>query len=376
MRTSLILILSWLCLARVNAEEDRIVVEGAKINGAAVRLFLDTGADRMVLFSSSAERLGLKVSPVRGLWRQRLYTATEKCTVDFWGFSQKERIPVIFIPAYLHATGDGVVGWGDVSDKVLVFNTLSNTVKLVRKVPEETAQWVKLKLGIWYDILALKAPDHGKTGIIVVDTGSASGVGLPARRWREWKGAHAGQPVTLAAFYMPSAGLIVREQAWAMDFTLGTVALTDVVVEEADPVSSSRISRRHLATLGLAALRRVDLVVDGRNDVAYLRPKTTPPPEYRHNRAGAVFVPTNEQSDVLHARVMDGSPAYEAGVREGDILLSIGDEDAANWRSFSNTFGAFWDQKAGTQVGLTLQRGNETLKTTVTLRDILPPKTQ
>src|SRR5262249_39529297 len=71
MKAGLILILSWLCFSSGNADDDRIVVEGAKINGAPVRLYFDTAADRLILFSSAAERLGLKLSPVRGLWRQK-----------------------------------------------------------------------------------------------------------------------------------------------------------------------------------------------------------------------------------------------------------------------------------------------------------------
>ena len=375
MKTTLILIVSWLWMLSGHAEDDRIIVEGAKVNGTPGRLFFDTGADRLVLFSAAVERLGLKVSPVRNLWRQTLYTATEKCTVEFWGFSRRERVAVVSLPAYVHETGDGVVGWSAVADKVVVFDPLKNTVQFVSEVPKETAQWTKLKLRIWDDILALKVSDAGRAGIIVLDTGSPSGVGLSARRWREWRESHKSQPVTLDAFYTPGAGLVVREQAWASDFTLGPLALTDLVLEEADPVSVRQVSKRHVATLGLAALKRLDLIVDGRNAVAYLRPKTTSSPEYKHNRSGAVFVPSDEKSDTLIARVVDGGPAYEAGIRNGDILLRIGEKDVTHWRTSSNSLSVFWQKPAGTELALTLRRSNETFKTTVTLRDILAPKT-
>ncbi len=252
---------------------------------------------------------------------------------------------------------------------------LKNTVQFVSEVPKETAQWTKLKLRIWDDILALKVSDAGRAGIIVLDTGSPSGVGLSARRWREWRESQKSQPVTLDAFYTPGAGLVVREQAWASDFTLGPLALTDLVLEEADPVSVRQVSKRHVATLGLAALKRLDLIVDGRNAVAYLRPKTTSSPEYKHNRSGAVFAPPDEKSDTLIARVVDGGPAYEAGIRNGDILLKIGEKDVTHWPTSSDSLSVFWQKPAGTELALTLRRSNETFKTTVTLRDILAPKT-
>ncbi len=378
MKTSLCLTIFSLCVASGHAD-DRIMVEGAMVNGAPVRMAFDTGADEIYFFSSAPERLHLKVSPVRNIWGQNLGPATEKCAVQFWGFSQKQRVRVLAAAPFASCDCDaldGLVGWQAVSGKVLVFDTASNTVHFVREVPKEASQWTKLPLRFWDLTLVLKVPDHARTGFIVIDTGSESGLGLPPQSWREWRAAHASQPVTLHAFFMPATeGIMVREQAWASDFKLGSLSLTDIVVEEADPVSVRSASRKHTATLGLAALKRLDLIVDGRNDVAYLRPKTTPPPPCVHNRAGAVFVPPDKESDALTARVVDGGPAYEAGIRDGDVLLKIEEHDVTNWRTATNKPSAFWKQPAGTQLALTLQRSNQTFRTTIMLRDILLPTT-
>jgi C-terminal processing protease CtpA/Prc len=79
--------------------------------------------------------------------------------------------------------------------------------------------------------------------------------------------------------------------------------------------------------LGLEALKRLDLIVDGKHGMAYLRPKQTRSVPGDHNRLGAVFVPRDDQSDDLVAHVLEGSPAFEAGIRNGDVLLSIGGRD-------------------------------------------------
>src|ERR1041385_8425239 len=129
MKTILTLILLWLCISISRADE-RIMVEDAKVNGTPVKLAFDTGADEIYLFAPTVERLGLKVAPVRNLWRQKIGTATEKCTVQFWSFTEKQRVNVIDLPLFSCDCGaiDGLIGWEAVWDKIMVFDALSNSV--------------------------------------------------------------------------------------------------------------------------------------------------------------------------------------------------------------------------------------------------------
>ena len=129
------------------------------------------------------------------------------------------------------------------------------------------------------------------------------------------------------------------------------------------------------ASLGFAALKRLELVVDGKARVAYVRPRPGPPPPFQHNRLGAVFVPRNSQSDDLVAHVLAGSPGWEGGIRPGDTLLKIDDLDVTHWRSDPDILplSRFWERPAGTKLELTVKRGEKTLKSSVTLRQILSP---
>ena len=72
--------------------------------------------------------------------------------------------------------------------------------------------------------------------------------------------------------------------------------------------------------------------MDGKTGVAYVQPHPGPRAPYQHNRLGAIFAP-GDASDDLVAFVLDGSPAYEAGIRNGDVLLKIGDLDATKWQT-------------------------------------------
>jgi S1-C subfamily serine protease len=130
-------------------------------------------------------------------------------------------------------------------------------------------------------------------------------------------------------------------------------------------------------TLGLAALKRLDVIIDGKEGVAYLRPKTNSPPAYDHNRLAAVFTPPDMKADGLIAHVLDGGPAYEAGIRSGDILLKGGELDVTKWRTDPAVMplSQFWMRAPGSKLELTLKRGNDTFKKTVVLRQILSPET-
>jgi S1-C subfamily serine protease len=119
----------------------------------------------------------------------------------------------------------------------------------------------------------------------------------------------------------------------------------------------------------LAALKRLDIIIDGQNGFAFIRPKTTAALPYQHNLLGADFVPKNSESDDL---VADGSPAYKAGIRDGDILLKVCKLDFTKWRANKNPLPDHVGQP-GTKLRLTLKRGDKIFKTTATLRNIIPP---
>ena len=73
------------------------------------------------------------------------------------------------------------------------------------------------------------------------------------------------------------------------------------------------------------------------------------------------------------ACVVDGSPAYQAGIRNGDILLKIDEKDVTQWRTDGKANSPFRTLPAGTRVQLTLKRGDEIITNTAVLQNILLP---
>ena len=347
----------------------------AKINGKRARLCFDSGSDSAVLFREAAQRFGLKVFeastnvPVGS--GEVLAGTTEACVLSLEGERGKARFRVIDTPAYVSADCDGVVGWRNVRGNVLRIDAAAGRVTFLPKVPDQVSSWVRLAVFTNSDLLELEvARSDGSKGIVCVDTGTDMGVSLPTQQWQAWKAAHPHCPTTLKAFFTPADGVLAVEEAWATKFPFGPIVLSDVPIAEAAPVDAALGSSRYEGTLGLAALKRIEVIVDRRQGVAYVRTKKTSPPPYRHNRLGAVFLPASAHGDALVARVVEGSPAQEAGVRTGDVLLEVDKKDVTKW---SMDALRRFEMSPGTKVDLTLSRDGKTFKATATLRQIIPP---
>jgi hypothetical protein len=364
------IVVSFLWL-EVSHAADKILIP-AEINGKPAQLTFDTGASCSILFPASAQLLGLKFTapPTNAsLAPGQVPTGyTEEFALRLWQTNVRTRFGIIVLPNYklgeVHFDADGAIGWGSISSNIIQIDAARLKMAFLPRLPEKVATWTKIPLPTNSDVLRLELYRGDKTNEIVqVDTGDTVGVALSPDKWREWKAMHPKQPLTLHAFYMAASGVVVKEEAWADELVLGPLILTGVPVTEASSTQMALGSPPFGASLGIAALKRLDLIVDGINGMAYLRPKTTRPPAYQHNRLGAVFLPADSQSDTSVAQVVEGSPAYEAGVRNGDVIIPgpkpKADRDKA---------------PAGTKLALTLKRGSETFKTTATLRDIVAPE--
>jgi S1-C subfamily serine protease len=168
---------------------------------------------------------------------------------------------------------------------------------------------------------------------------------------------------------------MVSRTYWAENWALGPLKISRVPIDEEAHIFTVAVMPQHAARFGLYALRRLDFVVDGPGGSVYIRPSKNPPPEFSHNRLGAVFTPANLQSDPLLATVASGSPAYTAGIRDGDILLKIDNLDATKWRTDPQIMPLrrFLERPAGSSLQLTVRRGDREFEAVVVLRDILGP---
>ena len=123
------------------------------------------------------------------------------------------------------------------------------------------------------------------------------------------------------AYYSPAAGIVVRGNKVGQGTDAGTVDLEQCFGAGGCDDSEVALVAGYAATLGLAALDRQDVIMDGKNGVVYFARQPSSVKPNQHNRLGADFVTSDLQHDDLVAHVAAGSPAEMAGIRNGDLLL-------------------------------------------------------
>ncbi|MGD1000805.1 MAG: tetratricopeptide repeat protein [Candidatus Brocadiia bacterium] len=351
----------------------------AKINGQPVKLVLDTGADTATLTNGAAARLGLKViappadaPPVPP--GKVLASLTEKFTLALGQIKPYETtFAVVAIPSYVNPDFDGVIPWCQWKNSVVQIDFDHVHLQITDALPPDLGGWNKWNLKADSDFLIFECANGAEAVTIGIDTGDQDGVGLSAKRWKEWRAAHATPAATMDAKLTPGSGLVISEVLRAKTITLGGITLPDVPVTVLAQQAELAFHGCD-AVLGVFALTRLQLIIDGKNGVLYTRPIEKSSAEYDYNRLGALFVPKDpEKSDELIAHVPISSPAWDAGIRDGDILLRVGDVDVTKWRTDPRVRASqFWTRPAGTELTLTLLRGDKTYETKVVLAEPVP----
>jgi hypothetical protein len=365
-----------------------------QINGKPVRLVLDTGCPDLFLWRSAADRLGLKLAPV-DLESKHWVTGEFELSLPkwerHWGFSVTAHGPakasVCEAPVGLRDM-DGCVGWPMFSRQITRFDALDDNFEFLGKVPKEVKAWSQFSIRTNVEVLVLDLPWGASQGGLHIDSGLIVGdvVSLPAPLWNNWRDAH---PNERGAIWLSSrmGGLIPSKSARASLFSIGELTLTNVVLQSVEECDWSSELKGCAAVIGFELLKRFDLVVDGGHAVAYMRPSHRWKPVTAElpsrNSVSAVFGPWRDQTNFFTACVMKGSPAFESGIRDGDILLEVDGQDVKQWL---DNPGTRWssdldlsgiqqtypstNSPPGAVVELTLRRRDQVFQVTVLRRGI------
>jgi len=365
--------------AKMDATGHRFLVP-AQINSQPATLAFDTGAETLFLFKPAAERLGLELPKIPSdvLRKGGKFPVVDTKPYDITIFNKTSKLPIPVADFSVQSDVDGCIGWPQFKTSIFQIDVANGIIRSLPQVPAEARQWTVFHIHPSSDVLCLELPKPNKLGVIFVDTGSFSGVALNRDRWRAWTNANPHVAKTLLGYYMGGAGTVVAEEAWAENLSIGPLLLHDVPVHPASASESNAGSWQYpcQATIGLAALQRLDFIIDGPSGVAYVRPRKGPFPPYPHNRAGVIFTiqpPQKSKSGVLVAHVVENGPAYKAGIRNGDHLTGFNGKSITNANNGPTYFS--YTNPAGTKLNFTLKRGETEFDTIVTLEDIFPSAT-
>jgi hypothetical protein len=299
---------------------------------------------------------------------------SEECRFTVGESTTRFRFGIFNPPEYTRFKVDGVLAWADLRNNIFRIVADTKELSVLKKLPENISQWARWNIEQDSRFLEVKLPGTSELdGTIFIDTGTPHGVKLSAKRWKYWRAKLSDRRYTLVASYAPGIGLKVYEERWADKLVLGQFSIMKVPVMPSPSVRELQFTN-YEATLGLFALTRLDVIIDGKNSSIYIRPIQKPASRYQYNRIGAVFVPRDIKSNHLVAHVAEKSPAQKAGIRNGDILLKIGDLDVTKWRTDPKVLPLrrFWIRPVGTKLDLSLMRDDKPLKATVELKDIFP----
>jgi hypothetical protein len=366
---------------------DRPFVD-VRINDQPVHLTIDTCSSTLAVFSSAADRIGLKYHKPEGFDPNRVRPGrvrpfrSDPCRLTVENQNGhalrideaegRRRIRILEIPAGL----DGLIGWPNIAKNILHLDWGQKTLESLPAVPSQALPWHNLKLysPFGVHVLALRVPElPGPQKAVYIDTGDFGGVEVSSALWKEIVAQSPGQPMAIEGWYTPAAGSVLHRICWLKTLKLGAIELHDVPVSEMPEVMQHLPSCA--AIVGLHGLTRLEVIVDGRHNRAYVRTQESYPKQYDYNRAGVAFLPVDNRSSDLVATVLESGPAYEAGIRDGDKLLRVNGRDITGWRNDPNGMPegpSAFAQPAGTRLTLTIQREGQALDVTVVLRELLP----
>jgi hypothetical protein len=384
-----------LCLMPASGQTDsdlgNHIILNVRINGQKARLAFDTGADTSVLFRNSAERLGVKAivrssntMPSNSIPGRIFVQSSEPFELTLGDANMTTTFKILDNASAIGF--DGILSWNFFQYKAMRIDGPKGTVTFLEKLPEDVEQWPHWKLvdrsarnlgSKWLGFVIPAANDH--SGAVYIDTGADAGISLSQHQLEVWKAENPHAAGTMDAIYYPGLkeGLVIREVFWAANLKLAEGLTFSNVDISLCPPSEGYIPN-YVARLGMFAICQIDIVVDAQNKMVYIKPaaERTNAPYYNYNRIGAVFTPLSLSGGDLIAHVFMDSPAYEAGVRDGDVLTKIGELDATKWKTDPRILplGRFWSQPAGTRINIECRRGEETLKFSITLKEIFSPK--
>lgn len=346
----------------------------ATINGKPVHLVFDSGAGANILTPEAAARLGIRGDGTPGratgtggsVEAQR--TRVANLTVGAGAVLENEVAYIIPLPAELEC--DGLIGHGLLNRFVATIDYDKGTLTLTdpkRFRTPEGAQTLPLKVAA--NLPAIDGEVDGLRGLFRLDTGSNDALTLftPFVEKHKLRDRYSPRIETMTGKGI--GGFQYGDLVRVKGLKLGGVEITGVITELSRQKSGVFSKSDAVGNIGYDVLSRFAVTFDYPGKRLHLVKGAKFGEPFSGSRAGLGMDYDKGRFSVVN--VIPGSPAAEAGVKVGDVLLAVDGVgvDKVDPAALRGKLRG----PAGTKVELLLRDGDagEPRKVTLTMRELL-----
>jgi len=242
--------------------------------------------------------------------------------------------------------------------------------------PDSGAGWVTWRI-IDERVLVVETSFMGYPGArFLIDTGDVGSVAVSPELWDRFSGTVLGRRSAKLQIFPGYFWHHAAPVLWCRYLYIGEQCVQGMPITRGDPVIVSSHGRH--GRIGLFALSRFDVIVDGPRMKMHVRPRRRFAWAYSYNRLGAAFRLRQTRGGIraFATLVARGSPAEKAGIRVGDRLVAMNGRrlgscgGVLDWSAFADfalLYGA-----AGTRVHFRWRRGRRDMDAVVELEEIFP----
>lgn len=281
-----------------------------------ISLGLDTGSEpAVILFADTVKELGGRI---RGKGTVR--TTSLDVTLNPPSGSLDTPTYVVDAPG---APCQGLIGWETIRKYVWNINIPDLSHGFTCELPPGISRWNSFAIRKNGTLPHLNIPGYGS---VVLDTGAPFAVYLSPAKWAAFKQKYPHlTPITYSGYSPAAGGYFVKECVYVDHYSVGKLSMRNVVICEnfADPKTMG-MAKAFDIMLGSGALAEREFWLDGPGGKLYFsRLRSLAPAPNGLNLVGVTFIPKQGDGPPYVAVVANNSPAWQAGLRSGDLLLQI-----------------------------------------------------
>lgn len=204
---------------------------------------------------------------------------------------------------------------------------------------------------------------------LAIDSGTYSALRLYRGFLQKHQPLQDSQAPTVLSYGFGIGGEFPERLARVGDLGIGSLRLHAPLARLSEANSGATVSSSYDGTIGGAILCRFKVTLDYSRSEMILEPNSSFPDPFKADTSGLILSASGADFRTISIRhVISGTPAALAGVKEGDILLSVNGTDASSL-GLERTRLLF--QKPGSY-HLELQRGSNKFAVDMVTRDLVP----